>query len=123
LPRQLSADDPVGGWDGRRKIGERTRAALGALKARGVPLGAARPASRNLDDASRARGVRAAAASHKARADAAYADLVPVVAELRGEGLSHRLIADRLNEEGHVTRTGKPWNGVQVGRVLERAGA
>jgi DNA invertase Pin-like site-specific DNA recombinase len=109
--------------DERRKISERTKAALGALKARGVPLGASRPESRNLDEASRARGVRAAAASHKARADLAYADLVPVVAELRGEGLSHRAIADRLNDEGHVTRTGKPWNGVQVGRVLERAGA
>jgi len=109
--------------DERRKISERTKAALGALKARGVLLGAARPASRNLDDASRARGVRAAAASHKARADLAYADLVPVVTQLRAGGLSHRMIADQLNEEGHVTRTGKPWNGVQVGRVLERAGA
>jgi DNA invertase Pin-like site-specific DNA recombinase len=109
--------------DERRKISERTRAALGALKARGVPLGASRPQSRNLDEASRARGVRAAAASHKARADLAYADLVPVVAELRGEGLSFRAIADRLNDEGHVTRTGKPWNGVQVGRVLARADA
>ncbi len=66
---------------------------------------------------------RAAAVSHKARADAAYADLMPVVTQLRAEGLSHRMIADRLNEEGHVTRTGKPWNGVQVGRVLERAAA
>ncbi len=109
--------------DERRKIGERTKAALGALKARGVPLGAARPESRNLDDASRARGVRAAAVSHKARADLAYADLVPVVAELRGEGLSFRAIADRLNGDGHVTRMGKPWDGVQVGRVLDRAGA
>ena len=108
--------------DERREIGERTKAALGALKARGVPLGAARLKSRNLDDASRARGVRAATVSHKARADLAYADLVPVVTQLRAGGLSHRRIADRLNEEGHVTRTGKPWSGVQVGRVLERAG-
>jgi len=46
--------------DERREIGERTKAALGALKARGVPLGAARLKSRDLDDASRARGVRAA---------------------------------------------------------------
>jgi len=35
--------------DERREIGERTKAALGALKARGVPLGAARLKSRNLD--------------------------------------------------------------------------
>jgi DNA invertase Pin-like site-specific DNA recombinase len=109
--------------DERRKIGERTRSALSALKARGVPLGASRPESRNLDDASRSRGVRAAAVSHKARADAAYADLMPVVTQLRADGLSHRMIADRLNEEGHVTRRGKPWNGVQVGRVLDRVNA
>src|SRR5918997_6181769 len=108
--------------DERRKISERTRAALGALKARGVPLGASRPESRNLDDASRARGVRAAAVSHKARADLAYADLAPIVTQLRAEGLSHRMIADRLNDEGHVTRTGKPWNGVQFKRVLDRSG-
>jgi DNA invertase Pin-like site-specific DNA recombinase len=109
--------------DERRKISERTKAALGALKARGVPLGASRPESRNLDDASRARGIKAAAASHKARADQAYADLMPVVTQLRAEGLSLRTIADRLNGEGHVTRTGKPWNGVQVKRVLDRAPA
>jgi DNA invertase Pin-like site-specific DNA recombinase len=34
--------------DERRKISERTKAALGALKARDVPLGASRPESRNL---------------------------------------------------------------------------
>jgi hypothetical protein len=81
------------------------------------------PQSRNLDDASRARGVRAAAVSHKARADMAYADLMPVVAELRAEGLSLRAIADRLNAEGHTTRRGAAWNPVQVARVLDRAGA
>src|SRR3954468_6027114 len=75
--------------DERRKISERTKAALGALKARGVPLGAARPESRNLDDAARERGVRAGAASHKPRADRAYADLVPVVPQLGAAGL-HR---------------------------------
>jgi hypothetical protein len=29
-------------------------------------------------------------------------------------------IADRLNEEGQTTRRGRPWNQVQVMRVLER---
>lgn len=109
------------GADERRRIKERTRAALQALKARGVPLGASRPESRNLSPADRAKGTVAAAVSHARRADAAYADLVPVVTELRAEGKSHRQIAQWLNAEGYVTRTGKPWNGVQVGRVLERA--
>src|SRR5918997_1759451 len=65
--------------DEARRIAARTKAELQALKARGVPLGASRPESRNLDNASRARGVRAAAVSHKARADLAYADLAPIV--------------------------------------------
>jgi hypothetical protein len=52
------------------------------------------------------------------RADEAYADLAPIVAELRAEGLSLRAIADRLNAEGYTTRHGKPGNPVQGARVL-----
>ena len=44
----------------------------------------------------------------------AYADLAPKLAELRAEGLSLRQIAGRLNDEGHTTRRGMPWNPVQV---------
>ena len=40
---------------------------------------------------------------------------------LRGEGHSLQAIAAKLNAEGHTTRRGKPWNPVQVSRVLERA--
>jgi hypothetical protein len=42
---------------------------------------------------------------------------------MKAEGLSLRAIAERLNAEGHTTRRGKPWNPVQVTRVLERAEA
>ena len=59
----------------------------------------------------------------KANAAAAYADLAPMVAELRAEGLSLRQIANRLNAEWHATRTGKLWGPVQVVRVLERVGS
>jgi hypothetical protein len=31
-------------------------------------------------------------------------------------------IAEKLGEDGHTTRLGKPWNPVQVKRVLNRAG-
>jgi Recombinase len=58
-----------------------------------------------------------------AEAEAAYADLFPLVAELRAEGLSLRRIVDRLNAEGPTTRRGKPWNPVQVARVLARVAA
>ena len=36
----------------------------------------------------------------------------------KAEGLSLRAIAAKLNAEGHTTRRGRPWNPVQVARVL-----
>jgi len=40
---------------------------------------------------------------------------------LRTDGKSFQQIADALNDQGHTTRRGKPWNAVQVMRVLDRA--
>jgi hypothetical protein len=57
----------------------------------------------------------------KIAAKEAYADLAPVVSELRSKGQTLRAIADELNRQGHTTRRGKPWNQVQVLRVLGRA--
>src|SRR6516164_5725480 len=37
---------------------------------------------------------------------------------LRAEGLGFDRIAARMNEEGISTRTGKPWHGVVVNRIL-----
>ena len=37
---------------------------------------------------------------------------------LRAEGLGFDRIAARMNEEGIPTRTGKPWHGVVVNRIL-----
>jgi hypothetical protein len=36
----------------------------------------------------------------------------------RTEGLGFDRIAARMNEEGIATRTGKPWHGVVVNRIL-----
>jgi hypothetical protein len=58
-----------------------------------------------------------------ARAVEAYADLQPMMEELRVGGASLQAIADKLNTDGHSTRTGRPWKPMQVGRVLERAKA
>jgi DNA-binding CsgD family transcriptional regulator len=41
----------------------------------------------------------------------------------RESGMTQQDIADKLNEQGHTTRRGKPWNQVQVLRVLHRAEA
>jgi DNA invertase Pin-like site-specific DNA recombinase len=83
-------------------------------------LGASLPQCRNLTVEGRERGMKNAAASHRLKADEAYADLVPAVQSWRAEGLTLQMIADRLNEEGQTTRRQKPWNKVQVARVLER---
>ncbi len=49
---------------------------------------------------------------------AAYADLQPMMAELRAGGARLQAIADKLNTDGQTTRRGKPWQPMQVARVL-----
>jgi DNA invertase Pin-like site-specific DNA recombinase len=125
-----------------RMISQRTKDALKAYKAsgrvskrirllhpEGVPkevveaaagkLGASLPQCRKLTTEGRERGVKNAAARHRARADEAYTDLVPDLQRWRTEGLTLQGIADRLNTEGQTTRRQKPWNKVQVARVLK----
>jgi len=101
-----------------RLISERTKAALAAYKRRGGLLGAALPQCRNLSDRARAKGRRAASEAISRHAREAYADLLPAMQEWRAAGLSQRAIADKLNEQGHTTRRGKPWSQTQVMRVL-----
>ena len=104
-----------------RQISERTKGALAAYKARGGKLGAQLEQCQNLTPAARERGIAAASQARRRRADEAYADLGPFLADLRDNGLSFQSIADRLNDEGQTTRRGKAWNAVQVMRVLQRA--
>ena len=106
--------------DERRKISERTKAALAALKARGVKLGSARDGAHRLTGGANPEASRRAGEASRANADAAYDEIAPTVRLLRDEGQSLQFIADALNAEGHVTRRGKPWNKVQVSRVLDR---
>lgn len=106
--------------DEARRISERTKAALAAYKARGGVLGSARPGAYRLKGGTNANAAQRAGEAARKRATEAYADLRPWLTELRQEGLSLRLIAGRLNGEGHTTRRGKLWNAVQVRRVLGR---
>lgn len=108
-----------------KAISDRTKAALQAAKARGTKLGSARPGHWKGREADRTRGGekgRAVSAAVRAKAaDDAYADIVPEMKRLRDGGRSLQQIADELNEQGHTTRREKPWNAVQVMRVLARS--
>lgn len=113
--------------DEARRISERTKAGLAALKARGVKLGSARPGhwegreKLRLDGLAKGRKV----ASRRIRENALndVADIAPFIVELRQIGESLATIAQRLNAEGHRTRKNAEWQAVQVKRVLDRLGA
>jgi DNA invertase Pin-like site-specific DNA recombinase len=102
-------------------ISQRTKDALAAYKARGGKLGGQRQECRNLSREARQRGSQRAGEAVSRAANEAYADLLPVVRGLKDDGLTLQAIAERLTADGHTTRRGKPWNKVQVARVLERA--
>ena len=104
-------------------ISQRTKAALAAYKARGGKLGGQLPQCRNLTPEATAKGRQHAAEARAVAAVEAYADLSPIMADLRSKGLSLQAIADELNTQGHTTRNGRSWNPVQVSRVLELAQA
>ncbi len=98
----------------------RTRDSLKAAKARGVLLGSHRPGAHRLTGGANAEAARRAGDVSKANADAAYFDIADQVGQLRAGGASLADIARKLTEDGLTTRTGKPWNKVQVARVLQR---
>jgi DNA invertase Pin-like site-specific DNA recombinase len=104
-------------------ISQRTKEALAAYKARGGKLGAELPQCRNLTQEARERGAQRAGEVVSKLASEAYADLLPDVCKMKAEGLSLRAIAATLNADGHTTRRGRPWNPVQVARLLTRAEA
>ncbi len=108
--------------DEARRISERTKAALAALKARGGKLGSARPGHWKGKEDARLKGLeKARSVSRRVvqdRKQAAYADLVPSVKEWRDGGLTLQAIADKLNGAGHTTRRGSSWRPAQVQRLL-----
>lgn len=102
------------------QISARTKAALAARRERGKALGAENPRCRNLTKPAMQAGRIAGAAANRLAADDAYADILPDMAAWR-ETHTLAAIAERLNSEGHTTRTGKPWSTSTVANVLRRA--
>lgn len=103
----------------RELISQRTKDALAARKARGLKLG--NPA--NLTAAARAEGRARAAEVKCAKASARWADLAPILAEIRSGGArTQRAIADALNGRGIPTPRGGRWSGAQVHLTLKQMG-
>lgn len=99
----------------REMISARTKAALQAVKARGVKLG--NPT--NLDVAqANSRAVRVA------RAEQHAANILPIVRQIQAAGAtSLRAVAAALNSRGVRTPRGGEWSANQVKRVIDAATA
>jgi DNA invertase Pin-like site-specific DNA recombinase len=116
----------------REMIAKRTREALAARKARGLPLGT--PAVREARErdgrppvslarfqAAQPTASAAGIAANAARADAQAQDIAPMIEEARRTGaVSLRAIAAHLNEAGATTARGSTWTAAAVQRVLRR---
>jgi len=90
-------------------ISRRTRQALSDAKARGVQLGTAG-----------ADNIRATVEKRKNAADAFAQQHAALFAELMAQGLTHRKMAEVLNERGIAAAKGGPWTHGQVQRILNR---
>jgi DNA invertase Pin-like site-specific DNA recombinase len=119
-----------------RLIAERTKKALASAKARGVKLGSAREGCWIERDGTRVwrpgawegrehlRGFKQAtersAIVRRRDNEKKYAFLIVMLKEKRAEGLTLDQIAVWLNEKGHSTPTGRPWNKALVCQLFQR---
>jgi DNA invertase Pin-like site-specific DNA recombinase len=96
-------------------ISARTKAALGAARARGVVLGG----NRGNIAAEASKGAQASAVVRSTASAKRAADLLPAIRYAQSKGASSlREIAAMLNESGIPTARGGEWSAVQVQRVL-----
>ena len=106
--------------DEARRISERTKGALAAAKAKGVVLGGYRGRVLTADE--RQRGVTASAKARATRAARAAGQIMPVIGELRGLGITSLAgLARELNSRGVSTARGGQWQASQVARTLKAA--
>ena len=102
-------------------ISARTKAALGALKARGVKLGA-KPATTADELDARRRYMALGRQAQRDAAIAAYGSEVNYLRMLRASNMTLREIAAQLNADGKTTRRGNTYTAMHVKRILDRAG-
>lgn len=103
----------------RIMIGERTKLALQAKKARGEALGRA---LHKDPAATQALAIQRATAANRATAKAFADQVAPVVQGLVRGGLTYAQAAERLNASGTPTARGGLWHASTVCNVLKRAG-
>lgn len=96
----------------RSMIGQRTREALAAAKARGTKLG-------NPDIA---KAQQKATEARIAYADAFAVNVLPIIREIRATGASMRKTAAALNARGIPTARGGQWAATQISDIIQRAG-
>lgn len=103
-------------------IGQRTKAALAAAKARGKTLGGRRNGQRAPTAEERLAGAVAGAETKRRAATQAAHRVMPRVEELRAAGASLAEVARALQAEGVPTPRGGAWTATAVRRALARAG-
>jgi hypothetical protein len=95
-----------------------TRLGLASAKARGVKLESLRPGAHQLTYEHTLLGVERATERRRALSRDLYAAVTPIIWGLRSSGLTLREIGVWLDVAGHTTVHGKPWNPMQVSRLL-----
>ncbi len=108
--------------DEARRISQRTKDALAALKARGVKLGSANPkiAAALVGHNGWAKGTQAGRLARARLQRNRYSVVLPLMIALDEQGNSLTDIARALNSQGFKTTRGTAFTNVQVKRVLQR---
>ena len=101
----------------RRLIGQRTKDALAAKKARGVKLGFVQHKDPESILRARAKGQ----ATNAAKAAEFAAKLIPTIKQLKDQGMTLDKVAAELTKRGEKTFNGGEWHKSTVSRLLKAA--